>query len=99
MLPGARVHVRRDDGVAERDHAADGEVEAAREDDDGLPDRGEDERQRVVDERRPLEVAGKAVELGLEQPDVDAERPGEDQQREQSGRRLDARCCQRLRLR
>ena len=61
--------------VAERDHAADREVEAAREDDDGLADRGEDERQRVVDQRRPLEVAREAVQIGVEEHDVDASVP------------------------
>jgi hypothetical protein len=55
--PRPLVHVRRDDGAGESDHAADGKIEATREDDHGLADRDEHERERVVDQRRPFEVA------------------------------------------
>ena len=54
--------------LSECHDAADGEVEAAREDDDGLPDGDEDERHRGVDQRRPLEVAGETMDVGPNRP-------------------------------
>ena len=77
------MHVRGDDRVRQRHDAADGEVEAARQDDDALPYGGEDERNGGVDDRLALERRQEMVLIRDEEADVHAERPREDREGEQ----------------